>query len=113
MGRLFLALFDLNHFVQAKPNIIDSSIWAFSLTTCNGLQTAAPGPANKGHFRLTFRANKRRLGPTLTANEPTFWANSLQTARWTHIRCTYHPGSPSSLPMNRHVNRPREPSLNA
>jgi hypothetical protein len=25
---------------------------------CSGLQTATPGPANKGHFRLTFCANK-------------------------------------------------------
>jgi hypothetical protein len=38
---------------------------------CSGLQTVARGLANKGHFRLTFRANKRRLGLILTANEPT------------------------------------------
>jgi hypothetical protein len=40
----------------------------------------APEPANKGYFRFTFCANKPRLEPTITANEPTFRANSLQTA---------------------------------
>jgi len=48
---------------------------------CSGLHTVAPRPANKGHFRLTFRANKRRLEPTLAANEPTFRANGPQTTR--------------------------------
>jgi hypothetical protein len=40
--------------------------------TCSGLQTAAPEPANKGHFRLTFRANTLRIRLTITANEPIF-----------------------------------------
>ena len=47
---------------------------------CSGLQTLAPKPATKGHFRLTFRANKRRLGLTIAANEPPLNANSPQTA---------------------------------
>jgi hypothetical protein len=51
-----------------------------NMINCNGLQTVSDGLANKGHFQLTFRANKRRLGLTLPANEPAFWANSLQTA---------------------------------
>jgi hypothetical protein len=46
---------------------------------CSGLQTVAPEPANKGCFGLTFRANKRRVGLTLAANEPTLNANSPQT----------------------------------
>ena len=37
-----------------------------------GSQTAEPGPANEGRFRLTCGANKLWLGLTLTANEPTF-----------------------------------------
>ena len=49
--------------------------------TCNSLQTVALGLANKGCFRLTFRANTRRPGLTLTANEPTLIVTSLQTAR--------------------------------
>jgi hypothetical protein len=48
---------------------------------CSGLQTAARGLANKGRFRLTFHANKWRLEPTIPANKPTLWANSLQTMR--------------------------------
>jgi hypothetical protein len=48
--------------------------------SCSGVQTVALEPANKGRFRLTFGANKDRLGPTITANEPTFRANSLPTA---------------------------------
>jgi hypothetical protein len=50
------------------------------MTSCSGLQTAAPKPANKGHFRLTFRANRQACGPTISANELTFIATSLQTA---------------------------------
>jgi len=49
--------------------------------TCNSLQTVALGLANKGCFRLTFRANTRRPGLTLTANEPTLIVTSLPTAR--------------------------------
>jgi hypothetical protein len=49
--------------------------------SCSGLQTVAPEPANTGHFRLTFSANRRACEPTLTANEPTFRANRPQTAR--------------------------------
>ena len=50
-------------------------------TSCrtSGLQTVARGLANKGHFRLTFRANRLRVRLTITANEPIFGANSLQT----------------------------------
>ena len=48
---------------------------------CSGLQTVSDGLANKGHFRLTFRANRPASELILTANEPTFIANSLQTAR--------------------------------
>jgi hypothetical protein len=50
-------------------------------TSCrtSGSQTVSDGLANKGCFRLTFRANKRRPGLTITANKPTFSANSLQT----------------------------------
>jgi hypothetical protein len=48
---------------------------------CSSLQTVARGLANRGYFRLTFRANARRLGLTLAANGPTLNANSLQTAR--------------------------------
>jgi hypothetical protein len=54
-------------------------IMVATLITCNGLQTAAPRPANKGYFRLTFGANKNRLEPTITANELTLNANSPQT----------------------------------
>jgi hypothetical protein len=43
-----------------------------STPNCSGLQTVAPEPANKGYFRFTFCANKPRLEPTITANEPTF-----------------------------------------
>jgi hypothetical protein len=39
---------------------------------CSGLQTAAPKPANKERFRLTFGDNKRRVRVTIAANEPTF-----------------------------------------
>lgn len=46
----------------------------------SGPQTVSGGLANKGGFRLTFHANKRRPGLTITANEPTFCATSLQTA---------------------------------
>jgi hypothetical protein len=41
------------------------------LGICSGLQTVRRGLANKGHFRLTFRANRPAYEPTLTANEPT------------------------------------------
>jgi len=50
------------------------------LTICSGLQTRGDGLANKGHFQLTFRANRPTYEPTVTANEPTLNANSLQTA---------------------------------
>jgi hypothetical protein len=30
----------------------------FMIATCNGLQTVAPGPTNKGCFGLTFGANR-------------------------------------------------------
>jgi hypothetical protein len=56
---------------------------------CSGSQTVARELANKGHFRLTFRANKGRPGLTIPANEPTLSANSLQTVGRTHIRCQY------------------------
>jgi hypothetical protein len=39
----------------------------------NGLQTVAPGPANKGGFQLTFRANKLRVKSSIAANEPTLF----------------------------------------
>jgi hypothetical protein len=48
---------------------------------CNGLQTVVRGLANKRSFRLTFCANKLKVRLTITANEPTFHANSLQTMR--------------------------------
>jgi hypothetical protein len=51
------------------------------VTNCSGLQTVAPEPANKRSFRLSLGANRRACEPTLPANEPTFPANSLQTAR--------------------------------
>jgi hypothetical protein len=50
------------------------------VTSCSGLQTRGDGLANKGHFQLTFRANRPAYEPTVTANEPTLNANSLQTA---------------------------------
>jgi hypothetical protein len=57
--------------------------------SCNGLQTVAHGLANRGCFRLTFRANKRRLGLTLAANKPilrllaTFGeVGSMSTSMW-------------------------------
>jgi hypothetical protein len=50
-------------------------------TRWSGPQTVSGGLANKGGVRLTFHANKRRPGLTITANEPTFCATSLQTAR--------------------------------
>jgi hypothetical protein len=31
-------------------------------------------------YLLTFAVNSLAREPTMTANEPTFWANSLQTA---------------------------------
>jgi hypothetical protein len=46
----------------------DPSNWCIR---CSGLQTVRRGLANKGHFRLTFRANRPAYEPTLTANEPT------------------------------------------
>jgi hypothetical protein len=48
--------------------------------TCSGSQTVSDGLANKGRFRLTFRANKLKVRLTIIANEPTFCASSLQTA---------------------------------
>jgi hypothetical protein len=51
------------------------------IAMCSGPQTVSDGLANKGPFRLTFGANTRRVRLTLAANEPTFWANSSQTAR--------------------------------
>jgi hypothetical protein len=48
---------------------------------CSGLQTAIPEPANNGRFQLTFAANKLAYEPRITANEPTFNANSPPTAR--------------------------------
>jgi hypothetical protein len=55
---------------------------------CSGLQTVVPGLANKGRFRLTFRANKLTVRPTISANEPTFCATSLQIIIWAQIQCT-------------------------
>lgn len=55
--------------------------WLDLNTRCSGPQTVSGGLANKGGFRLTFYANKWRPGLTITANEPTFCATSLQTAR--------------------------------
>jgi hypothetical protein len=51
------------------------------LVTSSGLQTVRRRLANRGSFWLIFRANKRRRGLTITANEPTLIANSPQTAR--------------------------------
>jgi hypothetical protein len=58
-------------------------------TSCrtSGLQTAARGLANNGAFEPTILANESGLEPTFRAHEPTFRANSLQTAGWAHIRC--------------------------
>ena len=58
-----------------------------SLPKCRGLQTVSDGLANKGDFEPTFGANKQTAGLTITANEPIFYANSLQIALSTHIRC--------------------------
>jgi hypothetical protein len=60
------------------PNLAKISVTYTA--NCSGLQTVSGGLANRGSFRLTFGGNKRRLGPTITANEPTFHANSPQTA---------------------------------
>jgi hypothetical protein len=43
----------------------------------SGLQTVAPESANKGHFGLTFHANKRRPRLTIAANEPAFGSCAL------------------------------------
>jgi hypothetical protein len=44
---------------------------------CSGLQTVSDGLANKGEFEPTFCANKLRLAPTITVNEPTFGSYAL------------------------------------
>jgi hypothetical protein len=49
-------------------------------TMCSSLQTAARGLANRGGSQFTFCANTLRVRLTITAYEPTFRANSLQTA---------------------------------
>jgi hypothetical protein len=48
--------------------------------SCNGPQTRSLGLANKGSFQPAIRANKRSRGPTISANELTLIATSLQTA---------------------------------
>src|SRR5499425_2731069 len=46
---------------------------------CNGPQSSAGWPTNKGTCRPTLAANTRDVGPTIAANEPTLFANSPQT----------------------------------
>ena len=56
-------------------------------STCNGLQTRSLGLANKGHFRLTFRANKGRPGLTIPANEPTLGSWPLLVTSKVYMGC--------------------------
>jgi hypothetical protein len=60
-----------------RRSVLAWSSWFRHLTyatSCrtSGLQTVGDGLANKRIARLTFRANKRRPGLTITANEPIF-----------------------------------------
>jgi hypothetical protein len=66
--------------LQHKPSKSVDTIRGY-IIRCSGLQTVASEPANKGLFRLTFGANKLQVWLTIAANEPTFRATSLQTAR--------------------------------
>jgi hypothetical protein len=76
-GAVATAVIDDNHLVHELAGYSPDN----APDSCSGLQTVAPEPANKGRFRLTFHANKRRPGLTLAANEPVLHANSLQAAR--------------------------------
>jgi hypothetical protein len=58
-----------------------------AVPSCNGPQTRSLGLANKGDFEPTISANMRGVKPTLTANELTLNATSLQTAARPHMHC--------------------------
>src|SRR6266850_3503660 len=82
-----------------------------SLATCSGLQTAAPGPANKGGFGLTFRANRLACEPRFSANEPTWGRKRLAAIRCKKMplhrtgrdHMAAHERPPSLTPGSRHV----------
>ena len=73
---------DVHELLAAHPDLTRDDVQAclaYAKDICSDPQSSGDWPTNKGTRRPTFAANMRDVGPTITANEATLFANSPQT----------------------------------